>query len=124
MAQPELESLFAKYGWAMIAPAAGRKAFIDDLLYGRKDQAELVIVAQLPASTGVPTNKTVRLQDAYTRQLEDGAFEFESVLSPDVDLYLKDHTFDSVPVMPMAMALEMMAEAAQALCPEMKNDRR
>ncbi|MBA3994753.1 MAG: hypothetical protein C0469_14640 [Cyanobacteria bacterium DS2.3.42] len=120
MAQPELESLFAKYGWAMIAPAAGRKAFIDDLLYGRKDQAELVIVAQLPASTGVPTDKTVRLQDAYTRQVEDGAFEFESVLSPDVDLYLKDHTFDSVPVMPMAMALEMMAEAAQALCPEMK----
>lgn len=120
MAQPELESLFAKYGWAMIAPAAGRKAFIDDLLYGRKDQAELVIVAQLPASSGVPTDKTVRLQDAFTRQLEDGVVEFESVLSPDVDLYLKDHTFDSVPVMPMAMALEMMAEAAQALCPDMK----
>jgi acyl transferase domain-containing protein/NAD(P)H-dependent flavin oxidoreductase YrpB (nitropropane dioxygenase family)/NAD(P)-dependent dehydrogenase (short-subunit alcohol dehydrogenase family) len=120
MAQPELESLFAKYGWAMIAPTAGRKAFVEDLLYGQKDQAELVIVAQLPASTGVPTDKTVRLQDAYTRQLEDGTCEFDSVLSPDVDLYLQDHTFDGVPVMPMAMALEMMAEAAQALCPEMK----
>jgi len=120
MAQPELESLFARYGWAMIAPAAGRKAFIDDLLYGRKDEAELIIVAQLPAPKSTGTDKTVRLQDAFTRQVDDGTVEFESVLSPDVDLYLRDHTFDSVPVMPMAMALEMMAEAAQALCPDMK----
>lgn len=120
MAQPELESLFAKYGWAMIAPAAGRKAFIDDLLYGRKEEAELIIVAQLPTPKSTGTDKTVRLQDAFTRQIDDSTVEFESVLSPDVDLYLKDHTFDSVPVMPMAMALEMMAEAAQALCPDMK----
>lgn len=120
MAQPELESLFAKYGWAMIAPEAGRKAFVDDLLYGRKDEAELVIVAQLPVSKGIPTDKTVRLQDAYTRQVDDASYEFESVLSPEVDLYLQDHTFDSVPVMPMAMALEMMAEAAQSICPDAK----
>lgn len=120
MAQPELESLFAKYGWAMIAPAAGRKAFVDDLLYGRKDEAELVIVAQLPVSKGIPTDKTVRLSDAFTRQIDDASYEFESVLSPDVDLYLQDHTFDSVPVMPMAMALEMMAEAAQSVCPDAK----
>lgn len=120
MAQPELESLFAKYGWAMIAPSAGRKAFIDDLLYGRKDEAELIIVAQLPAPKSTGTDKTVRLQDAFARQIDDTTVEFESVLSPDVDLYLKDHTFDSVPVMPMAMALEMMAEAAQALYPDMK----
>jgi len=120
MAQPELESLFAKYGWAMIAPAAGRKAFVDDLIYGRKDEAELVIVAQLPVSKGVPTEKAVRLQDAFTRQIDDESYEFESVLSPEIDLYLQDHTFDTVPVMPMAMALEMMAEAAQAICPDAK----
>lgn len=120
MAQPELESLFAKYGWAMIAPAAGRKAFLDDLLYGRKDEAELVIVAQLPVSKGVPTEKAVRLEDAFSRQIDEETYEFESVLSPDVDLYLQDHTFDTVPVMPMAMALEMMAEAAQAICPDAK----
>lgn len=118
MAQPELESLFAKYGWAMIAPGAGRKAFMDDLLHGNKEEAELVIVAQLPQLTGVSTDKTVRLHDAFTREVEAGVYEFESTLNPEIDLYLKDHTFDSVPVMPMAMALEMMAEAAASLCPD------
>ena len=40
-------------------------------------------------------------------------FSVERILDPSIDLYLDDHRLDGRPVLPMAAALEMMAELAE-----------
>ncbi|MBX9695440.1 MAG: SDR family NAD(P)-dependent oxidoreductase, partial [Cyanobacteria bacterium] len=48
MAQPELEEIFASYGWAMINPEAGRQAFVGELTSRRENEVEVLLVAELP----------------------------------------------------------------------------
>lgn len=115
MANPELESIFARYGWAMIAPEEGRKAFIQELASGSKSDAEVLLVAELAKDGDSPVGTGPRLQGVEAQRLNSGEHEFHLTLNPAQDVYLKDHTFDGVPVMPMAFALELMAEAVQSV---------
>jgi len=46
--------------------------------------------------------------------------EILRTLDPAQDLYLNDHRLDGKPVLPMAMALELMAEAASAGWPDLE----
>jgi hypothetical protein len=117
MAPPELEEIFAKHGWAMIEPAAGRSNFIDELEYGKKGDSEIVLVAEL-GQAHVPEPRGPRLHEASVSRPRAGSVEFALQLNPDNDLYLKDHTFDGIPVMPMAFAMEIMTEAAVSAYPE------
>jgi len=118
MAQPELESIFARYGWAMIDPQAGRDSFINELKHGEKGNVEVLLVAELSGSQNLPAPKGARLHDATVYPSKPGALEFSLTLDPRQDLYLNDHTFDGVPVMPMAMSLEIMLEAVASAYPE------
>jgi hypothetical protein len=54
------------------------------------------------------------LLTSATRRLraDDGATRFAIETGPALDVYLHDHTLDGVPVMPMVVAMELMAEAA------------
>jgi len=118
MANPELESIFARYGWAMIAPEEGRKSFRKELLAGPKKDAEVMLVAELVKDIDAPKGAGARLHGIEAQKLSAVAHEFHLTLNPAQDVYLKDHTFDGVPVMPMAFALELMAEAVQSVYPD------
>ncbi|CAN5414350.1 hypothetical protein BH10CYA1_BH10CYA1_01840 [soil metagenome] len=117
MAQPELETIFAKYGWAMIDASAGRSYFIEELEFGKKGDVEVLLVAELLGDAALPAPAGPRLYQSTASIVEPGSFQFAFELNPEHDLYLNDHTFDGIPVMPMAFALEMMAEAATAAYP-------
>jgi hypothetical protein len=60
------------------------------------------------------------LQHATRVPSQAGAVRFVRDLDPSVDLYLHDHRLDGRPVLPLAFALEFMAEAAQAACPDLR----
>ena len=117
MANPELESIFARYGWAMISPADGRKAFRQELFANHKHEEEVLLVAELIKDLDAPRGKGARLHGIEAQRLSATEHEFHLTLNPAQDVYLKDHTFDGVPVMPMAMALELMTEAVQSVYP-------
>jgi hypothetical protein len=56
---------------------------------------------------------------ACLAHLADGSVEMLRTLDPAHDLYLNDHRLDGKPVLPMAMALELMAEAAAVGWPDL-----
>ncbi len=114
MANAELESIFARYGWAMIAAEDGRRTFLEELQKGKKGEVEVLLVAELVKQHGAPLAKGVLLHEAEPKVSGTNSFEFHLTLNPATDLYLQDHTFDNVPVMPMAFALELMAEAVSS----------
>lgn len=58
-----------------------------------------------------------RLHGSAVSQPEPGVVAFTVAFGPDSDLYLNDHKFNQVPVMPMAAALELMAAAACSVYP-------
>jgi hypothetical protein len=57
---------------------------------------------------------------ASLSRLADGSVEIIRTLDPAHDVYLNDHRLDGKPVFPMAMALELMAEAAAAGWPDLQ----
>jgi acyl transferase domain-containing protein/NAD(P)H-dependent flavin oxidoreductase YrpB (nitropropane dioxygenase family)/NADP-dependent 3-hydroxy acid dehydrogenase YdfG len=120
MAPPELEAVFASHGWAMIDPERGCQAFIDELACGRKGEIEVLLVGK-PVSTGqLPSPTGARMHQSAVTVEPSGEHVFRITLEPKVDLYLNDHKFDDIPVMPMAFALEMMAQAAASIYPDLK----
>ncbi|MBY0549411.1 MAG: polyketide synthase dehydratase domain-containing protein [Candidatus Obscuribacterales bacterium] len=60
-----------------------------------------------------------RLRFADGALSDSGSASFTLVMESTRDLFMKDHTFDGVPVMPMAFALELMCEAAVTLHPNL-----
>lgn len=58
-----------------------------------------------------------RLAGAAVTSLQPGETEFVVSVDRKTDLYLNDHTFDGIPVMPMAVVIELMLEAASSLYP-------
>jgi len=117
MAQPELESIFASYGWAMIDVPLGCESFRNEISRGEKSEPEVLIVAELSHDIEL-TPRGPKLHDSKVRKIASGQFEFNFEVGAAVDLYLLDHTFDGVPVMPMAVALELMAEAVTSVYPQ------
>ncbi len=138
MAQPELESLFARYGWSMIESMDGRRSFVNELTSGMKTDAEVLLVGQLRKpednaslaivdqritgnfSVGNKVPQAIRLHGAEVLKRNESSLELKLRIDPEYDLYLKDHSFDGVPILPMAVATELLAEAAQFKYPDLK----
>lgn len=57
------------------------------------------------------------LQEVAPHRLPDGALEMVRTLDLARDPYLDDHRLDGVPVLPAAVALELIAEAASVAAP-------
>jgi acyl transferase domain-containing protein/NAD(P)H-dependent flavin oxidoreductase YrpB (nitropropane dioxygenase family) len=68
-----------------------------------------------PEPSGVILNQAV-LQSHDSSDLEETHSYFLTIDTKQ-HLYLDDHKFDGIPVMPMAVALEMMLEAARSVFP-------
>jgi acyl transferase domain-containing protein/NAD(P)H-dependent flavin oxidoreductase YrpB (nitropropane dioxygenase family)/NADP-dependent 3-hydroxy acid dehydrogenase YdfG len=130
MVSPELRKQFAQHGVVIVPRAVGRKSMDQELCWGRKGEVEVLLggieAARLPtpptpnatpsdAKGGFPLIST----GASLSRLTDGSVEILRTLDPAHDLYLNDHRLDGKPVFPMAMALELMAEAAAAGWPDL-----
>lgn len=156
MARPELEAVFATYGWAMIEVEDGVRHFQEELAHGSKENVEILLVGKPVTETppvapknlngsGKSTdengngNGTVhtdasasekvirslvkaatvkgdvltgaRLHGATIIERTATVMETRISLDPRIDNYLNDHTFDGMPVLPMAVANELFAEA-------------
>ena len=116
MVSPELRRRFAERGVTLIGVDVGRRCFVDELTYGRKGETEVVIggstwnptpgrnVAR-PAAT--PPRPLAVRATAVTGDSLRYAFDLAH------DTYLADHRLDGRPVVPFAMVLELVIEAAE-----------
>jgi NAD(P)-dependent dehydrogenase (short-subunit alcohol dehydrogenase family) len=112
MVSPEVAREFARRGVALIPVGLGCRLLDDELRRGRKGEAEIVVGAAAGDATSPPL-----LAGAAPRRTDDGTFEAVRTLRVDHDRYLDDHRVDGRPVLPFAVAMELMAEAAFAACP-------
>jgi len=142
MASAEVQRQFEARGVRLVDPAAGKAAFVREILAGRKGEVETILGAgpwenhlvprqaagaDRPVATAVPpaaaaaaTNGSAPPLLAGLRSIVSpgGGVEITRVLDPAADLYLADHVLDGNPVLPAAMALELMAETAAQGWPE------
>ncbi len=132
MVTPEVRRQFAARGVHLVKAAAGRRFLLNELRYGPADEVELVAgdfpweyeEARLSALPG-PADPAViadgphaLLYGACLTQLDAAAWRFDKTVDLISDPYLDHHRLDGVPVLPFAVAMEYMAEAAAALCPD------
>ena len=127
MVSPELQRQFAEQGVQLIPVPAGRRIFDRELRYGRKGEAEVIVaggawgaaeaVGQI--ANGSPLILPL-LQRTTVSTRSGDVIEAVRTLDPSHDLYLRDHQLDRKPVLPLAMAMELMAEVVQQGWPDLK----
>lgn len=127
MVTPEVARQFAARGVNMIAPAAGSHAAVRELLYGPRDDCAVIYgagpwvdedEATLDLTRAVLVDvATPLLSGQRVRRLDDGGIEADVRLDVAELPLLGDHVIDGRAVLPAAVALELMAEAAQAAAP-------
>ncbi len=118
MVSEEVEAKFARSGVVLITPDAGARAFVRELDLFVKGQTE-VIVGEGPWRTGrrlAPPIRLVHFQNGLLKT-EATLAEANLRLDPAVHTYLTDHKLDGTPVLPAAVAMELMAELAQRRWP-------
>jgi NAD(P)-dependent dehydrogenase (short-subunit alcohol dehydrogenase family)/acyl carrier protein len=131
MVSSALAAQFAKAGVQLIEPEIGPKIFVRELLFGQKEDAEIIwggpIFHERPASPAAAPRPTrfdmhypLLSGPAEIAMAEDGSVVVLRETDPKNDIYLADHQLDGKPVMPMAMTLEFFAEAAAAMNPGKK----
>lgn len=128
MVSEEVKRQFAKRGLEAIAPAAGRRFFVDEVRFGALDDVEVVAGVgpwqreMADADDGAAERRQVNerkfLLIAEPRMMGDGSVAIEHVFDVDVHQYLKDHRLDGTPVLPAAAAAEWMAQFVQAAWPD------
>jgi NAD(P)-dependent dehydrogenase (short-subunit alcohol dehydrogenase family) len=128
MVSSALAGQFAKAGVQLIDPIEGPKIFLNELLYGKKEDAQVVwggpifLGAERTAKAAAAPARFVSEHPLLSGRTEfhpnsDGSLMIARETTPQVDLYLEHHKLDGKPVFPMAMALELFAEAAAAKNP-------
>lgn len=133
MVSAELAKQFEKAGVVMITKSAGRRLFIQELLYGRKDEVEVIFGGPLIGANAVRIEQATTLPvDGPAVELPlmncrakvirntDGTVVVDLPVNTTQDLYLLDHQLDGKPVMPMAMVLELLSEVVSAGWPHMR----
>jgi malonyl CoA-acyl carrier protein transacylase len=126
MVSKELANRFAEARVQLISVMAGRKAFVDEVLFGPKDQVEVLWGGPIPKHHGT-TSVRPAISEKFpilTKSLGLQSIDQENnrsviVLKTDPERYvfLQDHQLDNTPTMPMAMVLELAAEVAATIHP-------
>lgn len=130
MAPPELEAVFASHGWSMIQPQDGSLCFMETLDRDC-DQVEVMLVGKLAGNGDRPMQSSRKTYVAPQAMIQPqgvlingsaaakaGTGAIGVTVDTSKHLYLNDHKFDGIPVMPMAGALEIMLEAARSVYPD------
>jgi acyl transferase domain-containing protein/NAD(P)H-dependent flavin oxidoreductase YrpB (nitropropane dioxygenase family)/NAD(P)-dependent dehydrogenase (short-subunit alcohol dehydrogenase family) len=124
MVSPEVLRQFAERGVTLVPPAVGRRMLHEEIARGPKGQAEVVIGGKFddapPATRDPGVSRATPLFEGVHIQFQHDGLETTYRLDPDRDLILNDHRLDGNPVLPAAEAMELMAEAAQRLWPELE----
>jgi hypothetical protein len=117
MVSPELQREFAKRGVQLISIPEGRRAFANEVLHGPEGDASVIVAGgNWNAPERAPDSDAVgKMPLLVGARVSNGgdAVEVVRTLDPSTDLYLNDHRMDDKPVLPVAMAVELMAEVAQ-----------
>jgi acyl transferase domain-containing protein/NAD(P)H-dependent flavin oxidoreductase YrpB (nitropropane dioxygenase family)/NAD(P)-dependent dehydrogenase (short-subunit alcohol dehydrogenase family) len=150
MVSPDVQRQFAERGVEFIPPDVGCQKLVDEIRFGTKGQAEVVVGghglrAAWTGQNGRETRPTVTLggssngsalsppgevavtasapqfplltaRSTVTRD-RSGQLDVTRVLDLQFDRYLQDHCLSGRPVLPVAFALELMAEAAAVAWP-------
>ncbi|MDW7772813.1 MAG: SDR family NAD(P)-dependent oxidoreductase [Desulfobulbaceae bacterium] len=127
MASEEVLKQFAERQVGLIKSGEGAEAFLREICLCRKGDVE-VVIGDGPWRRGVPAQALAAspsydpplLQSSADPVKTGGFFEFSRTLSLENDLYLMDHCLEGKPVLPATIAIELMAEAAQAAHPDMR----
>jgi acyl transferase domain-containing protein/NAD(P)H-dependent flavin oxidoreductase YrpB (nitropropane dioxygenase family) len=123
MVSPELQRQFAERGIQIIPFATGRRALDRELRYGHKEQAEVVVagggewgIAEAQSSSDLAARLSPErlplLQSPNLMTRTNGTIEVAYTLDPSDDLCLRDHQLDGQSVLPVAAAIELLAEVA------------
>jgi NAD(P)-dependent dehydrogenase (short-subunit alcohol dehydrogenase family) len=122
MVSPELKREFARRGVELLSLPAGRRALWQEIQQSPDAAAEVVVggLAATPLTNVTRPEPLPLLKHATRETSASGAVRFERLLDPSIDLYLGDHRLDGRPVLPLAFATEFMAEAAQAVWPDLR----
>ena len=116
MVSPELKREFARRGVELLSPVAGQRALWRELQQSAASAAEVVIggYAVTPLAADARLEPLPLLRHAGREASQADAVRFTRRLDPAIDFYLNDHRLDGKPVLPLAFATELMAQAAQA----------
>ena len=122
MVSAEVRKQFAERGVVLIPPAVGLRYLEEELLFGAKGDAEVVIGgagwhAAEPTATQ-PASWPLLFEGTVSET--DGTHEFLREIDVAHDLYLEDHQLDGQPVLPLAVATELMAEVVAQGWPHMQ----
>jgi acyl transferase domain-containing protein/NAD(P)H-dependent flavin oxidoreductase YrpB (nitropropane dioxygenase family)/NADP-dependent 3-hydroxy acid dehydrogenase YdfG len=112
MVSPEVARQFADRGVGLIPLEAGCRLLDEELRRGRKGEAEVLVSA-----TTAPAQPALLADAAEPTRTADGGLELVRRLDVARDRFLGDHRVDGTPVLPFAVAMELMAEAAAAARP-------
>lgn len=124
MVSESVRDQFVRRGVQLIDASAGCNALVDELLAARKGEPEVIFgggpwgkeVVALPAE---PEPEPLPLLEAQALvPSTGGAFSTMVELDPARHKYLTDHRLDAKPVLPAAIAIELMAEAAKRCWPD------
>lgn len=119
MVSPELAVEFEKAGVQLISSDEGCQALVREVLAGGTSEPEVLFggplkhvkqpVAPKPQAVAAPL-----VGGAREALRSNGSYRVVIEKDPRRDVYLNDHQLDGTPVMPMAMVLEFVVEAAEA----------
>jgi hypothetical protein len=117
MVGPELQRRLARRRIELISPPAGCRSMDDEIRFGRKGEVEILLTGGGRETFREPPaprqdQALPMLREATTLPGEGGSFEVLRHLDPLRDRYLRDHQLGGRPVLPMAVACELMAEVA------------
>ena len=133
MVTAETEAKFAEKGVRLVSAALGRRLFRQEIARSagtpvevvcgeapwESREAQLGVIAEAPAAAAVP--EAPEMGPLLGRVTPIARPTGERIvplrLDPARHLYLQEHVLDAKMVLPMAAALELMAEAAHALWP-------
>jgi NAD(P)-dependent dehydrogenase (short-subunit alcohol dehydrogenase family)/acyl carrier protein len=118
MVSPGVRRQFEDRGVSLIGVDAGTRCLEEELRLGRKGEVEVVIGGFREPEAG-PLTPLLRSGGAVTRRSAGGA-EVVRTLDPAQDAYLDDHRLDGTPVLPFAVAMELMAATAAAARPDLQ----
>ena len=133
---------FAERGVELIPLPVGCRRLVEELQFGRKGDVEIVVGGTSAPVDGIgrrdpmtfPKSEPQTSKAATSTAGEfpllsvsstvhrrpDGGVEVERTFDPSIDRFLLDHQIDGAPVVPFAVALELMAETAALVAPSMQ----
>jgi acyl transferase domain-containing protein/NAD(P)H-dependent flavin oxidoreductase YrpB (nitropropane dioxygenase family)/NAD(P)-dependent dehydrogenase (short-subunit alcohol dehydrogenase family)/acyl carrier protein len=115
MASPEVQKKLRSLGVQIVPTARGRAWLLEELLYGRKGEVEVILgdgpweLSPREVLSPVP-DALPMLANVTAGTVATGGFRADKLLDPAVDTYLCHHVMDGKPVMPLCGTIELMAE--------------